>query len=77
MLPVRRPRRAYARVPAPLTHIVIYTLGGAVSRVAPDSAAVGRRDARHAAIAIGMSDRPDEDDVNIAWVQECSVRGPS
>ena len=64
----------YARVPAPLTHIVIYTLGGAVSRVAPDSAAVGRRDARHAAIAIGMWDRPEDDDVNIAWVREFYAR---
>ena len=64
----------YARVPAPLTHIVIYTLGGAVSRQAPDSSAVGRRDARHAAIAIGMWDRPEDDEVNIAWVREFYAR---
>jgi FAD/FMN-containing dehydrogenase len=64
----------YARVPAPLTHIVIYTLGGAVNRVGTDSAAVGRRDARHAAIAIGMWDRPEEDEVNITWVREFYAR---
>lgn len=64
----------YARVPAPLTHIVIYTLGGAVSRAAPDSGAVGRRDARHAAIAIGMWDRPEDDEANIAWVREFHTR---
>ncbi len=64
----------YERVPAPLTHIVIYTLGGAVSRMPRDSAAVGRRDARHAAIAIGMWDRAQDDEVNIAWVREFYAR---
>jgi hypothetical protein len=44
----------YSRVPAPYTHIVIYTLGGALSRVPASETAVAYRDARHAVIAIGM-----------------------
>jgi FAD/FMN-containing dehydrogenase len=60
----------YARVPAPHSHVVVYTLGGAVSRVSADETAVAYRDARHALIAIGMWDKPDDDDVNIQWVRE-------
>jgi FAD/FMN-containing dehydrogenase len=60
----------YARVPAPHSHVVIYTLGGAMSRVPADETAVAYRDARHALIAIGMWDSPAEDEVNIRWVRE-------
>lgn len=62
----------YARVPAPFTHIVVYTLGGALSRVPADETAVAYRDARHAVIAIGMWDNPAQDDVNMQWVREFS-----
>jgi FAD/FMN-containing dehydrogenase len=60
----------YSRVPAPLTHVVVYTLGGAVSRVPAEQTAVSYRDARHALIAIGMWDHAADDEVNIRWVRE-------
>jgi len=60
----------YTRVPAPNTHLVVYTLGGAVSRVPADETAVAYRDARHAVIAIGMWESAKEDEVNINWVRE-------
>jgi FAD/FMN-containing dehydrogenase len=59
----------YARNTAPLSHIVIYTFGGAVARVADADSAVTHRDARHAAIAIGMWDDPAEDEMQIQWVR--------
>jgi hypothetical protein len=60
----------YATVPAPHTHLVIYTLGGALSRVDPDETAVEYRDARHAFLIVGMWTDPAEDDRNIRWVRE-------
>jgi FAD/FMN-containing dehydrogenase len=60
----------YARVPAPMSHLVVYTLGGAVARVPADRTAVGYRDARHVVIAIGMWEKAADDDANIAWVRE-------
>jgi FAD/FMN-containing dehydrogenase len=60
----------YDRVPAPFSHIVVYTLGGAVSRIDGDATAVSYRDARHAVIAIGMWDHEADDERNIAWVRE-------
>jgi FAD/FMN-containing dehydrogenase len=64
----------YARVPAPHSHIVIYTLGGAVSRVPSDEAAVSHRDAGHALLGIGMWEHAADDHVNIAWVREFEAR---
>jgi FAD/FMN-containing dehydrogenase len=60
----------YARNTAPLSHIVIYTFGGAAGRVPDADTAVTYREARHAAIAIGMWDNPDEDARQIGWVRE-------
>lgn len=60
----------YARVSAPHTHVVIYTFGGAPSRVPPGQTAVSHRDARHAVIAIGMWENPAEDDIQIQWVRD-------
>lgn len=60
----------YATVPAPHTHVVVYTLGGAVGRVGPDKTAVEYRDARHAFLIVGMWTDPAEDDLNIRWVRE-------
>lgn len=62
----------YASVPAPNTHIVVYSLGGAVGRAAEDSAAVSHRGARHALVIIGMWENASEDDKNIRWVRELS-----
>jgi len=60
----------YASVPAAHSHVVLYTLGGAVSRVGRDDTAVEYRDARHAFIVVGMWADATEDDKNIAWVRE-------
>ena len=62
----------YATVPSPYSHVVVYTLGGAVSRVANEETAVAYRDARHALVMIGMWSDPAEDDKNIQWVRELS-----
>ena len=62
--------RLYATVPSPLTHIVLYTLGGAVSRVPGDQTAVSYRDAHHALIVIGMWQNAVDDDVQIQWVRQ-------
>ena len=60
----------YARNTAPLTHIVVYTFGGGVSRVADADSAVSYRDARHAVLAVGIWDNPDDDAAQIGWVRE-------
>ncbi len=60
----------YERNTAPLSHIVIYTFGGAVARIPDADSAVTHRNARHAAIAIGMWDNPAADAVQIGWVRE-------
>lgn len=60
----------YERNTAPLTHIVVYSFGGAVSRVADAETAVSHRDARHAVIAIGMWDKAEDDARQIGWVRE-------
>ena len=60
----------YASVPAAHSHVVLYALGGAVSRVGRDHTAVEYRDARHAFIVVGMWADATEDDKNIAWVRE-------
>jgi FAD/FMN-containing dehydrogenase len=59
----------YSRAPAPMSHLVLYTLGGAVSRVPADRTAVAYRDARHVVIAVGMWQDPADDEVNIGWVR--------
>jgi len=61
----------YSRVPAPLSHLVVYTLGGAVKRVPAETTAVAYRDARHVVIAVGMWDDPADDEMNIRWVRDC------
>ena len=60
----------YALNTAPLSHIVLYTFGGAVSRVADGDSAVSHRDARHAAIAIGMWNDAEDDARQIGWVRD-------
>jgi FAD/FMN-containing dehydrogenase len=67
---IARMTELYSRVPAPRTHVVVYTLGGAAARVPADTAAVSYRDARHALIAIGMWDDAADDEINVRWVRE-------
>jgi hypothetical protein len=60
----------YADVPHPLTHSVIYTLGGAVARrTAVEDTAVAYRNSRHAFIVIGIWSDPAQDDQVFAYVR--------
>ncbi len=59
-----------ARVPSPLTHQVIYTLGGAVARTGNHDTAVGYRDARHAYVVIGMWDDTSRDEEQTSYVRD-------
>lgn len=59
----------HRRTPSPYTHQVVYTLGGAVSRVADGDTAVSHRQARHAYISIGMWEDAASDDAAIAFVR--------
>lgn len=61
----------YKSVPAPYTHIVVYSIGGgAVSRVGNDETAVSYREMRYALVVIGMWENPGDDERNIRWVRD-------
>jgi len=61
----------YASVPAPLTHVVVYSIGGgAVSRIGDDETAVAYRDMRYAFVLVGMWENPSDDEGNIRWVRD-------
>ena len=59
----------YATVPSPNTHVVLYTMGGAVARIGADETAVGYRDALHTLLIVGMWTDSAEDEVNIHWIR--------
>jgi FAD/FMN-containing dehydrogenase len=59
----------YASVPAPQTHVVIESMGGAVSRIGEDETAVSHRNALYNAIIVGMWSEPVEDERTIGWVR--------
>jgi FAD/FMN-containing dehydrogenase len=61
----------YQGVPSPQTHVVLYTLGGAVGRVADEATAVSYRNARHIALIVGMWADPEADEMNLRWIREC------
>jgi hypothetical protein len=60
----------YATVPHPLSHVVVYPLGGAVSRVGRDETAVDYRDAPYNFLIVGMWSEAAEDEKNVRWVRE-------
>jgi len=64
----------YGTVPAPLTHIVVYSLGGKVASVPDGATAVSYRHSRHAVIAIGMWDNPADDAKVTGWVREFAAK---
>ncbi|MBS1825070.1 MAG: FAD-binding oxidoreductase [Acidobacteria bacterium] len=64
----------YAKVPAPLTHIVVYSLGGRVAAVPDSDTAVSYRRSRHAVIGIGMWEDPADDAKVTAWVREFAAK---
>ena len=55
--------------PSPYTHVVLYTLGGAMARVDPEVTAIENRGARHALLTVGMWDGASADETNIGWVR--------
>jgi FAD/FMN-containing dehydrogenase len=59
----------YPSVPAPHSHLVIEQMGGAVSKIGEDEAAVSHRDAPYNAIIVGMWADPVEDERTIGWVR--------
>jgi FAD/FMN-containing dehydrogenase len=60
----------YATAPDPLTHVVVYALGGAVSRVGRDETAVDYRHAPYVFLIVGMWSDAAEDERNIRWVRK-------
>ncbi len=60
----------YRQVPSPQSHVVLYTLGGAVGRVPADATAVSYRDARHILLWVGMWESAEADETNRTWVRE-------
>jgi FAD/FMN-containing dehydrogenase len=60
----------YRHVPSPQSHVVLYTLGGAVGRVPADATAVSYRDARHVLLWVGMWNNAGADEPNRTWVKE-------
>ena len=60
--------------PSSYTHVVFYTLGGAVARVPTDDTAVGNRDARHALLIVGMWEHSADDDRNVGYVRDLAER---
>jgi hypothetical protein len=59
----------YSQVPAPLSHIVVENMGGAVSRVHPDTTAYNYRDYRYNFLIVGIWSDPAEDGIQIPWVR--------
>jgi FAD/FMN-containing dehydrogenase len=59
----------YARVPAPLTHIVVEHMGGAVSRMDRSATAYPYRDAQYNFLIVGIWSDPAEDPTQVAWVR--------
>jgi FAD/FMN-containing dehydrogenase len=60
---------SYPSVPAPLTHVGIEHLGGAVGRVGEDEAAVSHRAAEYNVIIVGLWSEFGQDEQVIEWVR--------
>ena len=56
-------------VPVVNSTVHIYSINGAVHRVAPDATAFAYRDATFATVIAGMWPDPNDDDANIEWVR--------
>jgi len=61
---------AAAEPPSPWASIIVAPLGGAIQRVAEGATAIGWRKARWSVHTLGMWERPEDDERNIAWVRE-------
>lgn len=61
----------YESVPSPLSHAVVYAIGGgAASRVGDDETAVAYRNMRYALVLISMWEHPSDDERNIRWLRD-------
>ena len=81
---VSRLADAFARKPSPLSMLVIWALGGALSRVRPDETAVGSRNSPFLLEILANWQEPERTDANIAWARavfddmhECSRGKPN
>jgi hypothetical protein len=63
----------FRALPAPHSHIVLYTLSGAVNCADPEATAVACRDARHVFLIVGMWSDPGADGKNIQQVRDFST----
>ncbi|MFW6051714.1 MAG: FAD-binding oxidoreductase [Myxococcota bacterium] len=61
---------AHQRLPSPHANIKVFQLGGAVSRVAPESSAAGHRDARFIVVVASAWESPADDAANMGWVRD-------
>jgi FAD/FMN-containing dehydrogenase len=61
---------AAATRPSGMSDIPIWHLGGAMSRVAPDATAYGRRDAPYLVTAEATWEDPAQNDTNITWARD-------
>jgi FAD/FMN-containing dehydrogenase len=60
---------SYASVPAPLTHVGVEHMGGAVGRFGEEEAAVSHRAAEYNVIIAGLWSDPEQDEQVIEWVR--------
>jgi hypothetical protein len=65
---------AFMNVPGPYTHIVLYTLGGAVARMPAEATAVGNRNARHSLLIVGMWEGGPDDAKYVEYVRGVAAR---
>ena len=66
-------REHTARVPSPLSQMILMPAGGAIARVPDDATAFGERDAPFSVHLITMWADPADDERNIAWTRELSA----
>jgi FAD/FMN-containing dehydrogenase len=59
----------FARVPSPLTQVLLVQTGGQVSRQAPDATAFAHRQAAYNFVALSQWRHPGEDRANIDWTR--------
>ncbi len=60
----------FLAAPSPYSHLVLYTLGGAMARVKPETTAVEHRHARHSMLIVSMWEGMADDEKNMAWARQ-------
>jgi FAD/FMN-containing dehydrogenase len=58
-----------ARMPSPLSGIILFPIDGAVQRLPEDHSAAGNRNARVVLNITGSWERPEDDAVNVEWAR--------